>query len=107
MTRLRSSVPWNKLNSHLVYLDVSELPPPEPLAVIMDALDNLPDDYCLHVHHRRYPRLLYERIEQSGYSHDTRTGANESCEIFIWCQNNPVACEAARQATTGLSVWCE
>lgn len=90
-----------------MYLDVSDLPPPEPMAMILDALENLPDDCYLHVHHRRYPRLLYERIERLGYSHDTRMGDNHSCEIFIWRQASGVASSAVTQAVTDLPDWNE
>lgn len=90
-----------------MYLDVSDLPPPEPMAMILDTLESLSDDRYLHVHHRRYPRLLYDRVERLGYSHDTRMGDNQSCEIFIWRQSSSVASLAVKQAVTDFPIWNE
>ncbi|HJX11124.1 MAG TPA: DUF2249 domain-containing protein, partial [Candidatus Binatia bacterium] len=48
-------------------LDVSDLPPPEPLEQVTAALGNLaPGDY-LRILHRREPLLLYPWLEEHGF----------------------------------------
>ncbi|OGI69019.1 MAG: hypothetical protein A2W18_13790 [Candidatus Muproteobacteria bacterium RBG_16_60_9] len=65
-------------------LDVSDLPPPEPLEQVTAALGNLaPGDY-LRILHRREPLLLYPWLEEHGFVWSTQPGETTSFEIFIW-----------------------
>lgn len=52
-------------------IDVSHLPPPEPMTEILKALSTLPDNSFLQVLHRREPFPLYEKLPQLGFSHKT------------------------------------
>ncbi|WPL17454.1 hypothetical protein Thiowin_02468 [Thiorhodovibrio winogradskyi] len=49
------------------YLDVSTLPPPEPLEQTLDALGRLKTGERLIVHHRRQPYPLYDLLKRLGY----------------------------------------
>ena len=66
------------------YVDVSNLEPPEPMEVILDAIADLsPGDY-LKVMHRRNPVPLYRMLHDMGYEYAMHNPAPEQFEIFIW-----------------------
>lgn len=48
-------------------LDVSTLPPPEPLEQVLDALSGLQSGDRLVVRHRRQPFPLYDILRRLGY----------------------------------------
>lgn len=48
-------------------LDVSDLPAPEPMERILDALADLPPGDRLCVSHRREPYPLYDMLRRMGY----------------------------------------
>jgi uncharacterized protein (DUF2249 family) len=48
-------------------LDVSDLPAPEPMERILDALADLPPGDRLCVLHRREPYPLYDMLRRMGY----------------------------------------
>jgi uncharacterized protein (DUF2249 family) len=48
-------------------LDVSDLPAPEPMERILDALADMPPDDRLCVLHRREPYPLYDMLRRMGY----------------------------------------
>jgi uncharacterized protein (DUF2249 family) len=49
------------------HLDVSNLPPPEPLERTLDALAELPAGDRLLLCHRRQPFPLYDLLRRMGY----------------------------------------
>jgi hypothetical protein len=77
------------------YLDVSELPAPEPLHQALVAVEMLSSGRFIHFHHRQHPRLLYEQLEKRGFDSDTRRGPGGSCEVFIWAKDDTRAHERA------------
>lgn len=64
-------------------IDVSEMVPPEPLIRIMEALEQLPEDATMLVHHVRRPIHLYSRLDALGYQHETRDLGPGQVEILI------------------------
>ena len=66
-----------------VSIDVSELVPPEPMIKILRALEALPADGRLLVHHVRRPIHLYDRLDEMGYVHETRELNPGQVEILI------------------------
>ncbi len=89
------------------YLDVSDFPPPEPLQMALDATQELKAGKFLHLHHRRYPRLLFERLEKMGFEHDTRSGPDDSCKVFIWRGDDNEARQRALESASEYQVWSE
>ena len=69
-----------------VYLDVSELPAPEPFEQIMQALASMAEDEYLKVSHRKQPLLLFRPLAENGYDFHVQTGAVHAFDIFIWRQ---------------------
>lgn len=66
-----------------VRLDVSPLPPPEPLEQILNTLAALPPGDRLRVIHRRQPFPIYDLLPQMGYVWETEERADGRFEILI------------------------
>jgi len=67
-----------------IYLDVSELPAPEPFDQIMQALVILGKDQYLRVGHRKQPLLLYKPLQENGFDYHLQKGKIHAFDIFIW-----------------------
>jgi uncharacterized protein (DUF2249 family) len=67
----------------VVTLDVSELPPPEPLVKILETLETLPPGATLLVRHARRPIHLYPRLDALGCQHETRDLGPSRVELRI------------------------
>jgi len=65
-------------------LDVSQLPPPEPMERILDTLDGLEPGDWLRVLLPREPRPLYPILENLGYLWASGSVELGSFELFIW-----------------------
>ena len=50
-----------------VHLDVRGLPPPEPMVMIMAAIDAGVDGDAIVVHHERDPVFLYPELSERGW----------------------------------------
>jgi uncharacterized protein (DUF2249 family) len=70
-------------------IDVSKLPPPEPMERILDALADLAEGDWLRVRHRRDPIPLYRMLRDMGYRWDTSCLAPDRFEILIWPKEMP------------------
>lgn len=70
------------MNEHV--LDVSDLPPCEPLERVLAALETLAPGDRLRVLHHREPLLLYPWLQEHGFSWDTQRGRVTEYEIIIW-----------------------
>ena len=66
------------------YVDVSNLDPPEPLEVILDAVADLAQDDYLKVRHSRNPVPLYRMLRDMGYASAMHSPAPGHFEIYIW-----------------------
>lgn len=65
-------------------IDVSDLPAPEPMQRIFEALEDLTHDDYLIVIHRKYPRLLFEPLCEAGYQYRVQELEQGGVEITIW-----------------------
>lgn len=66
------------------HLDASDMEPPEPLVRSLELLEDLkPGDY-LRFCNWREPVLLYDNLNQSGFSFISCSGKNIEYEVFIW-----------------------
>ncbi len=72
----------------LVYLDVSCLPPPEPMTQIIRALSLMTDVQCLQIKHRREPFPLYEKLAPAGWIYHCQQLGDEHFNIYICRQNH-------------------
>ena len=64
-------------------LDVTDLPPPEPLERVLDALADLPDGDSLKVRLPMEPVLLYPMLRSMGMKWERRTGEGGAVELLI------------------------
>jgi len=70
----------------LKIVDVSELVPPEPMTVIINALARLKQGDCLLVTHRQQPFPLYEKLLQAGWAYHCQIHDNKNISLFIYRQ---------------------
>lgn len=67
-----------------VYLNVSELPAPEPFHRILAVLSKLKENQYLVAHHRKEPKLIYQPLAELGFEVHVRGGSEAAFEIIIW-----------------------
>ncbi len=81
-----------------VLLDVSELEPPEPLELTLEAAERLKPGQYLRMLHRRDPCLLYGNLDNNGFKYYQRQGSTTAVELFIWRENDVEAENAVQPA---------
>jgi hypothetical protein len=79
-------------------LDVSELEPPEPLVLTIEAAEALAEGDWLRMLHRRDPCLLPENLRRRGFDFFLRAGSRTAVEVFIWRAGDETARLAAQAA---------
>jgi len=79
-------------------LDVSELEPPEPLELTLEAADNLKPGQYLRMLHRRTPCILYGNLDDNDFKYFQRKGSTTAVEVFIWRENDDKAAKAVELA---------
>ena len=79
-------------------LDVSDLEPPEPLELTLEAADNLKPGQYLRMLHRRTPCILYGNLDDNDFKYFQRKGSTTAVEVFIWRENDKVAAAAVDRA---------
>lgn len=67
-----------------VLLDVSELEPPEPLVLTLEAAEQLKPGQYVRMLHRRDPFILYDNLDDEHFSYCSRKGTTTAIEVFIW-----------------------
>ncbi len=83
-----------------VLLNVSELEPPEPLLLVLEAAEQLEPGQYLRMLHRRDPCLLYGNLKDNNFNYFQRRGSTTLVELFIW-RNSDREAAAAVEAITG------
>jgi len=81
----------------LIFIDVSELEPPEPMTKILYALSTSLPSQCLHINHRREPFPLYDKLNTAGWQYLCRPIAPEQFHIFIYRNEQRLAFEKIRK----------
>ena len=79
-------------------LDVSDLEPPEPLELTLEAADKLKPGQYLRMLHRRTPCILYGNLDDNGFKYFQRKGSTTAVEVFIWRENDTEAAKAVELA---------
>ena len=62
---------WRDDDGH--HIDVSDLPPPEPMVAILELIDRPAMTGPVIVHHTREPVLLYPELAERGWGHEIIT----------------------------------
>ena len=79
-------------------LDVSELEPPEPLELTLEAAEQLKPGQYLRMLHRRTPCILYGNLDDNNFKYFQRKGSTTAVEVFIWRENDDEAASAVQLA---------
>ena len=79
---------------HEVVLDVSELEPPEPLVLTLEAAEQLLPGQYLRMLHRRDPCMLFGNLDDNHFKYYQRKGTSSAVEVFIWSENDTDAAAA-------------
>jgi uncharacterized protein (DUF2249 family) len=71
-----------------VLLNVSELPPPEPMIEILSALANLPKEHYLKIFHSRIPYPLFARLTENHWAYQYDQDPTQSgITLYIYRQS--------------------
>jgi uncharacterized protein (DUF2249 family) len=68
----------------IIFIDVSELAPPEPMSVILQSLSKLADNCCLQIKHRREPFPLYEKLKEAGFAYHCVVHSQDNITLYIY-----------------------
>jgi len=71
-----------------IFLDVSELPAPEPLFVIVEELEKIKQGVYLRIIHRMEPKLLYPKLRLKSLKYQVRFIDKEILEIYVFHFND-------------------
>lgn len=71
------------MNGTEVLVDARDLPPPEPMERVLEALEGLLPGQSIRMLLHREPYPLYELLAERGYAHDTRVEPDGSYVILI------------------------
>ncbi len=70
-------------NETEIIIDVSELPPPKPMEIVLESLDRLIPGQYIKMIHRMQPHPLYNILLDSGYRYKVDT-SEALINIYIW-----------------------
>jgi len=74
-----------------VFIDVSELPPPEPMMNILSALTQLPLKHYLKIKHSRIPYPLFPRLTENNWCYqygENTNGTVTNGEVTLYIYRN-------------------
>lgn len=74
----------NRFQDRLNTIDVRELPMPQPMHAILEALETLPPQKALLVHHKRIPVFLLPELEERKLSYRIKEMDADRVELLIY-----------------------
>lgn len=74
----------NRFQDQLETIDVRELPMPQPMHRILEALETLPSHKALLVHHKRIPVFLLPELEERKLSYRIKEISTDRVELLIY-----------------------
>jgi hypothetical protein len=74
-----------------ILLDVSDMEPPDPLVLTLEAAEQLQPGQYVRMLHRREPCLLYPDLKDHNFSYYQREGLLAAVEVFIWRKDDNAA----------------
>lgn len=86
-------------------LDVSGMEPPDPMVRTLAAAAKLEAGSYLRMTHRREPCMLFDHLDERGFSYDLRSGDNGQCLVFIWRSDDSEAETAAKESAANFELW--
>lgn len=70
--------------SRFIYIDVRDLPMPQPMMRILQALDKLPEGFALWVQHKRIPVYLLPELAARNAGYAVREKTDGGVELLIY-----------------------
>ena len=77
-------------------MDVTQLEPPAPLQMALEAIESLPSGDYLRLLTQRDPVFLYPLLLIQDFDHETKSLTQSGYEVLIWRKGDKVAEQAAR-----------
>ncbi|OQX97990.1 MAG: hypothetical protein B6I20_11660 [Bacteroidetes bacterium 4572_117] len=65
-------------------IDVRDLEMPQPMVKILEELTDLPDDYCLYVHHKKIPQFLLPQLDERNYVYLSKEIDGDNTKMLIF-----------------------
>lgn len=89
-TEITTSGDWEQMLKHfennLVDIDVRHLEMPMPMMTILEALETLPDNKALYVHHKRIPVFLLTELKDRNFEYRIRE--IQEGEVYLMIYKN-------------------
>lgn len=83
-----------------IELDVSDMQPPKPMELVLEAMDELHDCQYIKMIHRMEPHPLYNVLLDNGFRYKVETN-NGLFNIYIWKASDKVAAESVKALLSG------
>ncbi len=78
------------MNLEAIYLDVSELAPPEPMQTIISNLPLLSEQHYLQIKHSRKPVPLLAILDEQGFNWQFLSDDKREHWLWIWLAKCPL-----------------
>jgi len=73
-----------RFEGKLVLIDVRQLEMPQPMMTILEALEKLPREHALYVHHKRIPVFLLNELKERNFEYRIRENAPGEVHLIIF-----------------------
>ncbi|PRY53089.1 uncharacterized protein DUF1858 [Arcticibacter pallidicorallinus] len=73
-----------KYKDRLRTIDVRNLEMPQPMIMILENLQQMPDDEALFVYHKKLPVYLLPHLQERGYEHSTQPTEDGKMNLIIY-----------------------
>jgi uncharacterized protein (DUF2249 family) len=85
---LHNNSGWDKLlerfGTRVNTIDVRHLEMPQPMMNILEALNSLPEDTALYVHHKRIPVFLLPELKERGFEYRIKEVSDNEVHLLIF-----------------------
>jgi len=75
---------YASFGGNCIELDVRDLEMPQPMVQILSKLNELPDNYCLYVHHKKIPQFLLPQLKERNYAFLTKEIDHGNVKMIIY-----------------------
>lgn len=79
-----------------IEIDVSEMQPPKPMELILEAMENLNDCQYIKMIHRMQPHPLYNILLDNGFRYKVENSNGGLFNIYIWKASDKIAAESVK-----------
>jgi len=73
-----------KFKEKIQTVDVRHLEMPQPMMIILEAIEKLPDDHALFVYHKRIPVFLLPELKERKFDYRIKEEAPNEVRLLIF-----------------------